>query len=52
MSIERLLNEHGKTLLAQSPEQVALRVMYTSAGFYIDSLLEFETELSDLIRQW
>lgn len=48
MSIERLLNEHGKTLLAQSPEQVALRVMYTSAGFYIDSLLEFETELSDL----
>ncbi|WP_030073498.1 magnesium transporter CorA family protein [Halomonas alkaliantarctica] len=48
LSIERLFNEHGKTLLALSPERVALKIMYTSAGFYIDSLLEFETELSDI----
>lgn len=48
LSIERLFNDNGKTLLAHSPEHVALRVMYISAGFYIDSLLEFETELSDL----
>jgi magnesium transporter len=48
LSIERLFNDQGRALLAQSPEQVALRVMYISAGFYIDSLLEFETELSDL----
>ena len=48
LSIERLFNEQGKALLAHSPEQVALRIMYISAGFYIDSLLEFETELSDL----
>ncbi|MCL5425558.1 MAG: magnesium transporter CorA family protein, partial [Gammaproteobacteria bacterium] len=48
LSIERLFNEQGRALLAHSPEQVALRVMYISAGFYIDSLLEFETELSDL----
>lgn len=48
LSIERLFNEHGKALLAHSPEHVALRVMYISAGFYIDSLLEFETALSDL----
>ncbi|GGW52897.1 magnesium transporter CorA family protein [Vreelandella hamiltonii] len=48
LSIERLLNDQGARLLSRSPEQVALRVMYTSAGFYIDSLLEFETELSDL----
>ncbi|RUR33615.1 magnesium/cobalt transporter CorA [Vreelandella nanhaiensis] len=48
MSIERLFNEHGRTLLALSPEQVALKIMYTSAGYYIDSLLEFEQELSDL----
>ncbi|RUR55266.1 magnesium/cobalt transporter CorA [Vreelandella populi] len=48
MSIERLFNEHGRTLLALSPEQVALKIMYTSAGYYIDSLLEFEEELSDL----
>ena len=48
LSIERLFKEHGKKLLAHSPEHVALRVMYISAGFYIDSLLEFETALSDL----
>lgn len=48
LSVDRFFNEQGSTLLAQSPERVALRVMYTSAGFYIDSLLEFESELSDL----
>ena len=48
MSIERLLKEQGPKLLAYSPEHVALRVMYLSAGFYIDSLLEFEVALSDL----
>ncbi|RUR29576.1 metal transporter [Vreelandella andesensis] len=48
LSIERLFNEHGKKLLALSPERVALKVMYISAGFYIDSLLEFESELSDI----
>ncbi|MCP1312931.1 MULTISPECIES: magnesium transporter CorA family protein [unclassified Halomonas] len=48
MSIERLFNAQGQALLAQSPERVALRVMYISAGFYSDSLLEFETALSDL----
>lgn len=48
LSIDRLFSEQGSTLLAQSPERVALRVMYNSAGFYIDSLLEFESELSDL----
>jgi magnesium transporter len=48
LSIQRLFNEQGPTLLAHSPEHVALRVMYLSAGFYIDSLLEFEAELSDL----
>ncbi|AVI64098.1 magnesium transporter CorA family protein [Halomonas sp. GFAJ-1] len=48
LSVDRFFNEQGSTLLAQSPERVALRVMYTSAGFYIDSLLKFESELSDL----
>ncbi|MFI0471904.1 magnesium/cobalt transporter CorA [Halomonas sp. HMF6819] len=48
MSVERLFNAQGHALLAQSPERAALRVMYTSAGFYSDSLLEFETALSDL----
>ncbi|CAM4045314.1 magnesium transporter CorA family protein [Vreelandella rituensis] len=48
LSVERLYNDQGKALLLQSPEQVALKVMYISAGFYIDGLLEFEAELSDL----
>lgn len=48
LSIERIFNEAGAALLRQSPERVALRVMYISAGFYIDSLLQFETALSDI----
>ncbi|PRY66530.1 magnesium transporter [Vreelandella songnenensis] len=48
MSIDRLFGESGRALLVHSPQHVALKVMYTSAGYYIDSLLEFEEELSDL----
>ncbi|GHE21820.1 magnesium transporter CorA family protein [Halomonas urumqiensis] len=48
MSIDRLLAGDGKTLLRRSPEHVALKIMYVSAGFYIDSLLEFENQLSDI----
>ncbi|MDR5907072.1 magnesium transporter CorA family protein [Franzmannia qiaohouensis] len=47
-SIERLFDEHGTALLQASPQQVALKVMYISAGYYLDSLLEFEGVLSDL----
>ncbi|WP_355661618.1 magnesium transporter CorA family protein [Halomonas salifodinae] len=48
-SIERLLdNGEGERLLGHSPEFVALKAMYLSAGFYLDSLLEFEEVLSDL----
>nr|WP_163502061.1 magnesium transporter CorA family protein [Halomonas socia] len=47
-SIERLFDEHGTVLLQASPQQVALKVMYISAGYYLDSLLEFEGVLSDL----
>lgn len=48
LSIDRLMAHEGSTLLRRSPEHVALRVMYVSAGFYLDSLLEFENQLSDL----
>ncbi|WP_148252825.1 magnesium transporter CorA family protein [Aidingimonas lacisalsi] len=48
LSIERLFGHEGSILLGRSPEHVALKVMYTSAGFYLDSLLAFENELSDL----
>ncbi|MBH8579064.1 magnesium transporter CorA family protein [Halomonas pacifica] len=49
LSLDRLFdNGEGQRLLARSPEFVALRAMYFSAGFYLDSLLEFEEVLSDL----
>ncbi|MFM9269595.1 magnesium transporter CorA family protein [Halomonas elongata] len=48
MSVDRLFEREGEHLLGWSPEYVALRIMYISAGFYLDSLLAFETQLSDL----
>ncbi|MDN3521898.1 magnesium transporter CorA family protein [Halomonas ramblicola] len=48
LSLDRLLDGEGERLLRRSPEQVALKAMYFSAGFYLDSLLEFENQLSDL----
>lgn len=48
MSVDRLFEHEGKPLLRLSPEHVALKIMYISAGFYLDGLLEFETQLSDL----
>ncbi|MDR5892041.1 MULTISPECIES: magnesium transporter CorA family protein [Halomonas] len=47
-SIDRLFGNGGVELLRRSPEQVALKAMFHSAGFYLDSLLEFENQLSDL----
>ncbi|ATJ81497.1 magnesium transporter CorA family protein [Halomonas beimenensis] len=48
LSIDRLMEGEAGTLLGRSPAYVALRVMYGSAGFYLDSLLAFENALSDL----
>ena len=47
-SIERLFGPDGLPYLAKSSGQLALRIMYYSAGYYLDSLLEFENQLSDL----
>ena len=47
-SIDRLFEQEGAVLLQRSPEHVALKIMYHSAGYYLDSLLEFENALSDL----
>ncbi|WP_192036239.1 magnesium transporter CorA family protein [Halomonas sp. YLGW01] len=48
MSIDRMWGQDGSKLLAKSPGQLALKIMHLSAGFYLESLLEFETQLSDL----
>ncbi|GAA3903614.1 magnesium/cobalt transporter CorA [Halomonas cibimaris] len=48
MSIDRMLGQNGGALLKKSPGHVALRLMYLSAGFYQESLTEFEARLSEL----
>lgn len=48
MSIDRMLGQNGGALLRKSPGHVALRIMYLSAGFYQESLTEFEARLSEL----
>lgn len=48
MSIDRMQGQDGSKLLANSPGQLAMKIMHLSAGFYLESLLEFETQLSDL----
>ena len=45
---EPVLGQDGSKLLGQSSGQLALKIMHLSAGFYLESLLEFETQLSDL----
>ncbi|MCA6127964.1 MULTISPECIES: magnesium transporter CorA family protein [Thalassolituus] len=47
-SVERLFNEQGAALLKAGPGHLALKVMHTSAGLYLESLLEFEARLSDV----
>ncbi len=48
VSIEKLFSEQGSKLLKQGPGFLALRIMHTSAGLYLDALLEFEERLSDI----
>ncbi|MDF1762957.1 MAG: magnesium transporter CorA family protein [Oleibacter sp.] len=48
ISINRLFSDLGSTVLAKGTGFLALRIMHTSAGLYLEALLEFETELSDI----
>jgi magnesium transporter len=48
MSIDRMRGQNGGALLNKSPGHLALRIMYLSAGFYQESLTEFEARLSEL----
>lgn len=47
-SIEKLFVGASDSLLKQGPGHLALRIMHTSAGLYLDALLEFESHLSDI----
>jgi magnesium transporter len=48
VSIEKLFTDQGAALLKQGPGYLALRIMHTSAGLYLDALLKFEERLSDI----
>lgn len=48
ISIEKLFVESSSSLLKQGPGHLALRIMHTSSGLYLDALLEFELRLSDI----
>lgn len=48
VSIEKLFVEASDVLLKQGPGHLALRIMHTSAGLYLEVLLEFESHLSDI----
>tara|TARA_R110001592_G_scaffold79102_9_gene236969 strand:- start:86 stop:1063 length:978 start_codon:yes stop_codon:yes gene_type:complete len=47
-SINRLMAGHGGIHLQRCPAQLALRIMHTSAGMYLEHVLAFEDQLSDL----
>lgn len=48
ISIEKIFTESSDSLLKQGPGHLALRIMHTSAGLYLDALFEFEAHLSDI----
>jgi magnesium transporter len=47
-SIDRLMADNGGIYLQRSPAQLALKIMHTSAGIYLDNILVFEERLGDL----
>ncbi|MDP2505784.1 MULTISPECIES: magnesium transporter CorA family protein [unclassified Oceanobacter] len=47
-SINLLMTGHGGIHLQRCPAQLALRIMHTSAGMYLEHVLAFEDQLSDL----
>ena len=48
ISVGKLYSDLGADLLRQSTGFLALKVMLVSSGLYLEALLEFETELSEI----
>jgi len=48
ISVDRLMKDGAAGQLVKSPAHLALRIMHTSAGIYLDTVLAFEENLSDL----
>lgn len=48
LSVDMMMNEGGATQLQRGSAYLALRIMHASAGIYLDNVLEFEGQLSDL----
>lgn len=51
LAVNRLFETTGSTQLQRSPAQLALRLMHTSSGIYLEHILEFEDHLSDIEDQ-
>ncbi|WP_028295085.1 magnesium transporter CorA family protein [Oceanobacter kriegii] len=47
-SVDQLMAGNAATHLQRCPAQLALRIMHTSAGIYLNGLLAYEEKLSDL----
>ncbi|WP_221799938.1 magnesium transporter CorA family protein [Oceanobacter mangrovi] len=47
-SVDQLMKANGGVHLQRCPAQLALRIMHTSAGFYVNHLLAFEDKLSEV----
>ncbi|WP_370315444.1 magnesium transporter CorA family protein [Thalassolituus sp.] len=48
LSVNRMFNDTGAAQLRMGAGHLALKIMHTSAGIYLDALLEFESHLSDI----
>ena len=48
ISIDRLMKDGAVHQLKRSPGHLALRIMHTSSGIYLDTVLAFEEKLNDL----
>ncbi|MAS23829.1 MAG: metal transporter [Oceanospirillaceae bacterium] len=48
ISIDRMMKDGAALQLKKSPAHLALRIMHTSAGIYLDTVLAFEERLVDL----
>ncbi|WP_430460129.1 magnesium transporter CorA family protein [Thalassolituus sp. LLYu03] len=48
LSVDMMMNDGAAAQLQRGTAFLALRIMHASAGIYLDNILEFESQLSDL----
>ena len=48
LSIERVMEQDAAILMQRSTAHIALKIMHISAGYYLDSLIAYESQLGEL----